>query len=100
MARLIDADELNKDLDLFDRDFCAHCGNEFAAGFEAARELIADAPTIDAEPVRHGRWIPTELSRTIGMFIGVECSLCSFEKIGHGYKYCPSCGAKMDEEVQ
>ena len=49
--RPIDADVLNKDLDWYDLDVCGHCGNEFAAGFEAARELVAQAPTIDAEPV-------------------------------------------------
>jgi len=49
--RLIDADVLNKDLDWYDLDVCGHCGNEFAAGFEAARELVALAPTIDAVPV-------------------------------------------------
>lgn len=48
-------------------------------------------PTIDAEPVRHGRWI-----------LGGEegwpkwtCSVCDGDGRGD-YKLCPWCGAKMD----
>ena len=94
MVRLIDVDELNKDLDLYDRDVCGHCGNEVAAGFEAARELIADAPTIDAEPVRHGRWVH-DINNMYG------CSECGARETMSPKKlknYCPSCGAKMDLE--
>ena len=54
-------------------------------------------PAVDAEPVRHGRWI---LRNVISMpyKIAHECSCCrewgyfaTFEK-----NYCPNCGAKMD----
>ena len=69
------------------------CGVDYKA---VPVDVIMKAPAVDAEPVRHGRWIPMELNRSIGMFVGVGCSLCSFEKIGSAYKYCPSCGAKMD----
>ncbi len=27
----------------------------------------------------------------------IECSQCKHEEVAH-YKYCPHCGAKMDEE--
>ena len=53
--------------------------------------FIHELPTIDAELVRHGRWIDTPIGT-------IECSEC-----GHGYNlvgmfafYCPHCGAKMD----
>ena len=61
-------------------------------------EFLADeAPTIDAEPVRHGHWVeePFLLGTTH------RCNFCG-ENYGmpHGiYNYCPNCGAKMDEEV-
>ena len=61
-------------------------------------EFIDNAPTIDAEPVRHGRWIQ---SKTVYAYH--NCSLC---KVPHKMqmscnvyvllKYCPHCGAKMD----
>lgn len=53
---------------------------------------IAAAPTIDAEPVRHGRWntplysitpFCTECGQTNRLMIRIP-------------KYCPNCGAKMD----
>lgn len=57
--------------------------------------LLNKIPTIDAEPVRHGRWIDTSIGT-------IECSEC-----GHGYNlvgrfvfYCPHCGAKMDLKEQ
>lgn len=49
------------------------------------------APTIDAEPIKHGHWINTGS--------GQECSVCG--EIQYGYdsfrNYCAYCGAKMDE---
>ena len=61
-------------------------------------EFIDNAPTIDAEPIRHGRWIQ---SKTVYAYH--NCSLC---KVPHKMqmscnvyvllKYCPHCGAKMD----
>ena len=63
-----------------------------------AKKLIANAPTADVEPVRHGEWIPN----WGGPFIlGNYCSLCNhYEDItikhSEGSNYCPNCGAKMD----
>ena len=64
------------------------------------RRAIVDAPTLDVEPVRHGRWIQ---SKTVYAYH--NCSLC---KVPHKMqmscnvyvllKYCPHCGAKMDDE--
>ena len=61
-------------------------------------EFIDNAPTIDAEPVRHGLWIQSKIVPDYHY-----CSLC---KVAHKMqmscnvyvllKYCPHCGAKMD----
>ena len=55
-------------------------------------------PTIEAEPVRHGRW---EWRGGIPW-----CSNCGEMPPGYSYEgdvnttpYCPNCGAKMDKEV-
>lgn len=56
---------------------------------------IAKAPTIEAEPVKHGRWIEDHDY--------LKCSECSvmvkrdftFFDIGD-WNYCPNCGARMD----
>lgn len=60
------------------------------------RQNILDMPTIEAEPVRHGRWV----KRGQDIF----CSECD-EESGYTWagasrysEYCPNCGAKMDKE--
>lgn len=72
---------------------------------------VDDAPTIDAEPVRHGHWI--KMSDADGHYYA--CSECgeelyrewSFDRDFDLFpkkrtidktQYCPNCGAKMDEE--
>ena len=56
--------------------------------------IIDDAPTIEAEPVKHGRWE----WRGFNIF----CSECDFgpyfDSTEPLYRYCPNCGAKMDKE--
>lgn len=64
-------------------------------------DVVLDAPTVDAQPVVHGRWIESVIERTMGALNGYKCSVCGHEKIGRTclYNYCPECGAKMDEKV-
>lgn len=62
--------------------------------------VIYDLPTVDAEPVRHGRWKKAEPH---GAFVYSDayrqCSECN-DVIYLAFKmnYCPTCGARMDEE--
>ena len=99
MPRLIDADALYKlfgasgncndcPLDAYKCQYYnEHTLMEFC-------ERIDDAPTVDAEPVRHGHWINTG-------FLTAKCSECDAEvhELEYG-NYCPNCGAKMDEEEE
>lgn len=51
---------------------------------------IKQLPAIDAEPVRHGRWIRTMLK---GYY---ECSACGYEHTSNpDQRFCSYCGAKM-----
>ena len=89
MPRLIDADALERDIR---KD--AYCLYEA----DDAIAFVRDAPTIDAEPVRHGHWIYHPMSRM------TECSFCHrwFHDVfyaDNAYRFCRSCGAKMDEEA-
>ena len=53
------------------------------------------APTVDAEPVRHGRW-KLDVSPYTNRWL-YKCTACnSFAE--YETDYCPNCGAKMDEE--
>jgi hypothetical protein len=69
--------------------------NLYAEGVEAVDVSdIDDAPTIEAEPVRHGRWIKKQEKDTFaGYLYSYECSECGrIEKCRE--PYC-NCGAKM-----
>ena len=91
--RLIDADSLIEE-----------CYKDGAYGYVDALQ-IAIAPTIEAEPVRHGHWISlTNCSNS-----GVYCSVCHKKVYREDYawcnrknklrsNYCPNCGAKMNDE--
>ena len=57
---------------------------------------IWNAPTIEAEPVRHGRWIYIRNSSFNPLKI-CECSVCHRKTYG-SLDFCGNCGAKMDEE--
>ena len=50
-------------------------------------------PTIDAEPVRRGRWVGVS-----PMVDSLECSICGWNILGEEFEtnYCPNCGAKME----
>lgn len=58
-----------------------------------SRELIENAPAVDAVEVVHGHWIEHSL------VVGGECSVCGWQfqwfENAEAH-YCPHCGAKMD----
>lgn len=84
MSRLIDADALIPK------------GTKVTDDVIAVHNAIKNAPTIEAEPVRHGRWVKRGQE--------IYCSECG-EESGYTWAgasrysdYCPNCGAKMDKE--
>ena len=89
--RLIDADDVK-----YTRIRIFHGMNEdgtpCVGGWTAAilSCAIEDAPTVDAVPVVHGRWIKDGDV--------VVCSECGEEHAWDEYRatYCEDCGAKMD----
>lgn len=64
-----------------------------------SRFAVENAPTIEAEPVRHGHWIFTNKPNIYGG-TSIKCSECGYEgMVAHieDHHYCWVCGAKMDE---
>ena len=55
---------------------------------------IENVPTIEAEPVRHGRWINPRLNK-YGHPCH-QCNQCLFVASQKDRNFCPDCGAKMD----
>lgn len=98
MARLIDADALIEHC----KSIVSVAWNNLVAPIswsQAYQEFISeleDAPTIDAEPVRHGEWTDTGIEELDLIYSGYKCSQCGFILCGDHTKYCPGCGAKMD----
>lgn len=91
--RLIDADESLKRInDILPRRTESDYQKGIAVGMAMAKVAIHEQTTVDAEPVRHGRW-EDKPHKMMGEC--PRCSVCgSFDPIK--YRYCPNCGAKMD----
>ena len=93
MKRLIDADTLFRQIDSPYTEYPVIIQIR-----RAIKEMIDDAPTVDAEPVRHGHWI-NDFSSPL------KCSSCGIVSKANeftlrtDFKYCPYCGAKMDEST-
>ena len=82
--RLIDADAMRQ-------NWLENGQNEYVYDTNAVLDSIDAQPTIDVEPVRHGRWIIS----SDGYY--PYCSECKERpKSGDMTKHCPNCGAKMD----
>ena len=95
MARAIDADAFRNEINEY---IYPIIGNNLISGadvFYRVLHLLEEAPTIEAEPVKHGKWIEK--------YCSWYCSECG--KSGYkGYipakpsDFCPNCGARMDGE--
>ena len=100
--RLIDADALMNQYERIDWYSASKSGGLMRGAtsednpvihYYDGKEVIKNAPAIEAEPVRHGRWIIS----SDGYY--PYCSECKEEpKSGNMTKYCPNCGSKMDTE--
>jgi hypothetical protein len=89
MTRLIDAQDTFNVL----TDYYHH---HTSAQHLALQEALNRVPTVDAEPVRHAKWIGYAGT------IGNECSVCGkWIDVLQGtaeMNYCPNCGAYMRGE--
>ena len=82
--RLIDADELKN----------AFREDGHLSGY--IEEFIDDCPTIEAEPVKHGRWFGGYQQENGEWFYEKPyCSVCGAKHSGKT-PFCGNCGAKMD----
>ena len=92
--RLIDAYKVRIERDDFDT----------YADYITAFDAINEAPTVDAEPVRHGMWLPKHHYIAGHEFAsGHICSECGDDALnaeGDEFLtgYCPNCGARMRDE--
>jgi hypothetical protein len=64
--------------------------------FEKFIEWLMQVPTVEAEPIRHGHWIPHKVMIRSFNAKNFDCSECKIEN--YPTAYCPNCGAKMDSK--
>jgi hypothetical protein len=85
-TRLIDPVAYRRELEREKK--CERTG-DVLMGLEIAIADLGDMPTIDAEPVKHGRWI--DIDGEV-----YECDMCHGIRTEYKYNYCHDCGARMD----
>ncbi len=93
--RLIDANALNmyfSDVQLANRGW----KEEYCDFLDDVMEAVNESPTIEAEPVRHGRLGISYIDEYYGEF--ADCQYCGTDNI-LPCNFCRNCGAKMDLEV-
>lgn len=116
MGRLIDADALIHDITKL---YCEDCEKRKgikngklkfvyeigdapcrACNLDDMKDAIENAPTVEAEPIRHGHWNKEE--NTLFRLCVYKCSLCGGEVLSEAYlfKYCPYCGCAIKMEVE
>lgn len=59
--------------------------------------FLLASPTVDAVPVRHGRWIVEYEVKDGRSMRCSECQMVFWVGSGRDGNYCPNCGARMDE---
>ena len=87
-VRLIDGAALEKEID--DAMKQAHDQFNFVAAqlLAIVKQTVQEQPTIEAEPIRHGRWIPHRITYSS------MCSVCTKYATAETPR-CPYCGAYM-----
>lgn len=90
---MIDADKVLKTLRMMQEGIPSYTG--YHTAIVQMKKHIYDMPTVEAEPIRHGKWIRHKTP--LGKEYGFICSECD-DWANKCSKYCPYCGAKMDLE--
>ena len=102
--RLINADDLIKAFEAlylmrgeYQESFTNVDGNR-SMEIKCAEDIINNAKTIDAEPVKHAHWTVIALD-CVDDLATLKCSRCGIvREVEDGYipDYCEGCGAKME----
>ena len=90
--RLIDADKMYDEIAQYRDDGMFGGGNLLV---DDVLEDINLSPTVDAEPVRHGKWYTAE---KYNGYLYWNCDQCHQHFTSQKSNFCPNCGAKMDGE--
>ena len=88
------ADEWEKEAREKEDEHGIKCAIDTRRALFAMISRVKEAPTIEAEPIRRGRWIWFESE---GTYIHLrKCSECGDIKNQEETNFCPNCGARME----
>ena len=106
--RLIDADSLKEGIKELKRSpwYNNDINPSWQQGIKDAVHVVEtlcidEEPTVDAVPVRHGKWIDEGQPDDFFPHNAWRCSECGEQVLEIGepwYNFCPACGARMDKE--
>ena len=101
MPELIDKDYIKNMLLAWGKELSENPNAESDIQIDMIRQFynsVSDFPTIDAEPVRHGRWIfvGEETMHDGWTYRKHKCSECDFVTV-EAKNFCQNCGADMRE---
>lgn len=90
-------------------DFCrwnVFENKSYVDGWNAAVKILKEAPAVDVQEIKYGKWIETQEPLGWCDVDCAECSVCheswiidedsSIDDYECMWHYCPNCGAKMD----
>lgn len=91
-------------------DFCrwnVFENKSYVDGWNAAIKILKEAPAVDVQEIKHGKWIETQEPLGWCDVDCAECSVCheswiidedsSIDDYECMWHYCPNCGAKMEK---
>ena len=92
MPRYFDADKIElKGISVFDQNL------EVLIPLSDVRKALQMTPTADVQEVRHGRWISNDLGGYKWAYYCSECGWVDGYPFNDRHKYCPYCGAKLED---
>lgn len=77
-------------------------GQSMRGGIRKVLRLIEQAPTLDYVPLKRGKWGAPEIIGYDGLqaVYARKCSECGCYSTVFVTRYCPNCGALMDEKEE
>lgn len=88
--RMINVDDFISKISKSEKGLEAGCEYCKVDCFDCVLNSLYRQPVIDAEPVRHGAWLPVD-----ELYDAFDCLECD-AMVHKPCNYCPKCGAKMD----
>ena len=92
--RIVDADKLLHKVKINAKRWAVIRNKTVESIIDKVLYIIEHAETVDAEPVRHGKWYTAE---KYNGYLYWNCDQCHKHFTSQKSNYCPNCGAKMDE---